>query len=581
MVVPEATECWAVDSEWGFRDGRIGQESAWEPVLFCALGLRSARRFYFWGRDTGLHAFIHEHCNDRSISHYAVAEMLFMLRQGVPLPTCWFDTFVAFRYATNKPGNLEAGLAPALHRLGMPGMVQSEKKVLQQKILNLHFDLNDPTDQQEIRDYCFSDCDGTGALYHRLAGVVPPEIMAHWIEYLKAVARMELRGIPLDVAMYERILANQTAIRKRLIGDVNTQKIIYFGEKFNKKLFLDWCRGEGIEWPVKTSKTTGQPYLSFDKEVMKDMEGRHPLIAEIRQVNKTLDQLKKHTLLVDPMLRRHFYGTSVFRSVTGRNQPRNFIFSGPKWLRFLIVSESEDHVLVYVDFVAQEVGIAASLSSDPIMRVMYEADDCHMAFAVRAGAAPPGSNKKSHPDIRKRYKMVNLGVLYGQTAFGAAARLGIPYADAEVILADHRALFPVFWRWSERFVQGSYDRGYMMTPCGWRSQVPFFSKPTTWMNWPMQSTGGDLMRLTIIYLDRQNVRILAPVHDGFLLSCRRTQLADLREAVDYACQKAVDHVLPGFPLRWDFTLFENGRFEDEDGLSLWQRLQQIIVEKVA
>jgi DNA polymerase I-like protein with 3'-5' exonuclease and polymerase domains len=144
-------------------------------------------------------------------------------------------------------------------------------------------------------------------------------------------------------------------------------------------------------------------------------------------------------------------------------------------------------------------------------------------------------------------------------------------------LQEHKTLFPKFWKWSERVVQGAFDRGWITTPCGWRSRVPPFSNERTWMNFPMQSTGADIMRLMVTYLDRQNVRILAPVHDGFLLSCRRNQLNDLREAVEYARRKAVDHVLPGFPLRSDFTIYDH-RFEDEDGLPLWEKLREIVPE---
>jgi DNA polymerase I-like protein with 3'-5' exonuclease and polymerase domains len=273
--------------------------------------------------------------------------------------------------------------------------------------------------------------------------------------------------------------------------------------------------------------------------------------------------------------RRHYFNTSVFRSVTGRNQPKNFVFSGPKWLRQLIVPESPDHLLVYVDYVAEEFGIAAALSEDPAMRATYEVSDCHMEFAIRAGAAPAGATQETHPDIRKQYKTVNLGVLYGQTAFGIAGRLGIVHRDAEALLADHQALFPRYWEWSERIVQGAFDRGWITTPCGWRSRVPPFSNERTWMNYPMQATGGDLMRLMITYLDRQGVRVLAPVHDGFLLSCRRGQLPDLREAVEYARHHAVEHVLPGFPLRCDVNDYD-GRFKDEDGMPIWNRLQEIV-----
>jgi DNA polymerase I-like protein with 3'-5' exonuclease and polymerase domains len=263
--------------------------------------------------------------------------------------------------------------------------------------------------------------------------------------------------------------------------------------------------------------------------------------------------------------------------VTGRNQPRKFVFSGPKFLRWLIVPESPEYVLVYVDYTAQEIGLAAALSDDPTMRKIYQAHDCHMDFTIRAGAAPPRGSKRTHGDVRKRFKTVNLGLLYGQTAYGIAQRLGVSLREAEDIVEEHRRLFPQFWQWSETIVQGSFDRGWIVTPCGWRSVVPRCSNERTWMNWPMQAAGTDIMRLTVTYLDRQNVRILAPVHDGFLLSCRRDQLDELRQAVNYACGTAAEHVIPGFPLRWEFTVYES-RFEDEDGFPLWKRLQSILKE---
>ena len=79
------------------------------------------------------------------------------------------------------------------------------------------------------------------------------------------------------------------------------------------------------------------------------------------------------------------------------------------------------------------------------------------------------------------------------------------------------------------------------------------------------------------YLDRQNVALLAPVHDGFLLSCRRDQLADLRAAVDFACRTAVAQVLPGFPLRWETTVHD-GRFRDTDGQPLWEMISEALTE---
>src|SRR4051812_3204236 len=121
---------WVIDTEWGFRDGRVDRESAWEAVVLCLVGRHSGRRLSFWGNDPALRTFFREHANDLFIAHYTVAELKYLLRLGIPLPARWFDTFVAWRCLTNRPNSLEAGLTSALVRMGLPGLAPAEKKEL-------------------------------------------------------------------------------------------------------------------------------------------------------------------------------------------------------------------------------------------------------------------------------------------------------------------------------------------------------------------------------------------------------------------------------------------------------------------
>ncbi len=393
-----APEEWACDCEWGFRGGLIDHESAWEPVVFCVVGLRTGRRFWFWGRDPRLQGFFREHRNDLFVSHSNVAEIKYLLRLGITIPAHWFDTFAAERYLTNRPNHLEAGLSVALHRLNLPHLAPSTKKALKQNILNLQFDPENPEDRREIDDYCFSDCDGTAAHYNYSQTRIAADLMAYWVEYLKAVAKMELRGIPIAVPEHVEIQQRKPEIQAALIGDINRTWPVFIDNSFNKASFLTWCRHVGIQWPVAQSEATDKPYFVMDDDTFKAMETRHPFIAEIREVRKTLAKFGQRDLIVDPVTGRHYFNTMAFRSVTGRNQPKNFIFSGPKWLRFEIVPESPDHVLVYVDYVAQEIAIAATLSGDPAMLAIYESSDCHMAAAIRAGAARPGRRKIHIPE---------------------------------------------------------------------------------------------------------------------------------------------------------------------------------------
>jgi DNA polymerase I-like protein with 3'-5' exonuclease and polymerase domains len=576
MTAP--SEEWAVDAEWGYRNGRIDEESMWEPVTFCAVGLWSGRRLSFWKRDGRLRDFFHDHCDDLFIAHNAIAEMKYLLRLGVPVPPRWFDTQFGWQWFKNRPDYPHQGLTDCLHKIGAPHLAPLVKDQLRKDILHLRLDLNSPDEQRRVNGYCLSDCDGAAVLHGYLKRKVPPTWVETFGYYLAAVAKMELRGIVIDLATHNRLQNEAAALLAAFREEVNRTWPVYEGGTFKNKQFVAWLDRHRIEWPVSISPRTKKPFLSFDDDHMKEMEVRHPFIGRLRQVKKTHRHLGKRSMIVDPLTGRHYFDTNVLGSVTGRNQPKKgFIFGGPKWQRFLILVESPDHVLVYVDFAAQEVGIAAAYCGDPMMRAIYGTDDCHETFAIRAGGMPVGATKETRRRVRKAYKTVNLGILYGQTAYGISHRLGITQAAAEAIIDAHRWLFPQFRPWAERTVQGAFDRGYIRTPLGWQSKVPPESNERTWLNFMMQAGGADIMRLAMIYFDRQNVRILAPVHDGFLLSCRRDQLPDLKAAVDFACQRATEHCLGDFPLRWKMEVFHD-RFgeDDEAAVAMWQFLQTLL-----
>ena len=379
-----------------------------------------------------------------------------------------------------------------MHQLGLPHLAAAAKSELRQQIGRLEFDPGSLIDRHTIITYCFSDCDALPPCT-ALGNRIDPAVLAHWVEFLKGVARMELRGIPIDAKTTKLILRLARGTPRSFDGPRQSDRIHLPRGLVPPQVLPGLVPPHGDRVAPQDQPDTGRAYRPLDDETMKDMESRHTFIGQVRQVLKTVRYLGRRSIKIDGRTRRHYFNTSPFRSVTGRNQPRKFIFSAQKSMRWLVIPESPEHVLTYVDYVAQEVGIAAALSGDPVLRAVYETEDAHLAFAIRAGTAPAGATKESHPEIRKRYKTVSLGVLYGQTAFGVSARLGIPVEAAQAILDQHRGLFPTFWAWSERVVQAALDRRKMRTPCGWASSVPPSSNERTWMNFPVQATGGDIM----------------------------------------------------------------------------------------
>jgi DNA polymerase I-like protein with 3'-5' exonuclease and polymerase domains len=551
-----------LDTEWGFRGRRRDCETAFEPVILCALA--NGESYHFWGSEGDrLAAFVESHRHATWVAHSATAEMKYLLRLGIELPENWFDTMVAFRVTHNRPGRLNADLVTALTTMGLSHLVPLDKDELRERIVDLAFtDADRPT----IRAYCLGDTTGTAALHAALAGRVDPAAMAVWMEYAKAAARMELRGVPIDTRLLKSILANRAHIIEGLIADVNRVVPVFDGDVFKRKVFLQWAARQGIRWPRKPSKTTGRLYHPADDDTLEQMEFRHPFIADLRQTLKTIKSLAKHVIRVDGRSSRHYFSTMPFRAITGRNQPRKFLFGGPKWTRRLAVPPSPDHVLIYIDYVSQEVGVAAALSGDPAMAAMYGdtvRHDPHLEYARMTGAITPGMTAREVKEVRKVRKTINLAALYEQTSQGISERLGIPEEDAAKLLAQHREQFKVYRRWSERVVAAAYARRYAVTPGGWRATVPFDSKWRTWSNFPIQGGSADVMRLTTIALDRQGVQVLAVIHDGWLLACPKDQIEQVRAAVEHARRWACEKVLGGFPLRVDFTVYEE-RFEEDD-----------------
>jgi hypothetical protein len=577
-----ATEEIAIDTEWGFRDGLKDWESAWQAVALCAVGLRTGRRWHFWGNDPRLHDFFRDYRDSVFVAHVAQSEMKYLLRLKIRLPPRWFCTYGAWRWLKNKPHPpgkpYWIGLVECLHKIHQPHLSPQIKEQLRDRIMRLAFDADDPATRREIINYCFSDCDGAAALYRYLE----PRVRADWIaffgDYLQAMSPIELNGIKIDLPTNDRLEAAAPGLLARLRDEVNQTWEVYKNGSFSREAFLAWARSENITWPTKRSKATGKWYPVLDGDTFREMEVRHPFIFRVREVLDTHRHLGKRTMVIDRVTAKHYYDCNPLGSVTGRNQAKGSIFGGPRWRRHLMIPESPDHILIYFDATAQEVGTLAGLSGDPNLRAIYEAEDCHEAFARRAGAIRPDADNDTRRLIRSQYKTVNLGLQYGQTSYGVSHRLGVTLEKAQALIDDYCRLFPVARAYTERYVQRAFDRGWVKTRCGWRSKVPPRSNERTWMNWPQQSTGGDIMRSVVVYLDKQGVRILAPVHDGFLLTCRRDQLDDLLAACGYAAKRAVEHSLPGFPMKWKPTIFK-WRFEEERGAELWHRLQALLEEQ--
>jgi hypothetical protein len=345
--------------------------------------------------------------------------------------------------------------------------------------------------------------------------------------------------------------------------------------RFSSDRWADYLARKRIPWPRLESGA-----LALDDDTFREMARAHPAeVAPIRELRYALSQLRLNDLTVGTDARGRCL-LSAFGSKTGRNQPSNtrFIFGPATWLRSLIRPEP-GRAVAYVDWSAQEPGIAAALSNDPAMQEAYSSRDPYIWLARRVGAVPPNATKKSHPGEREQFKVVSLGVLYGLSADGLARRLNVPPCRGRELLRFHQETFHRFWRWSELVEMQGMLTGRLRTVFGWTVHVGTDANPRSLRNFPMQANGAEMMRLACCLATERGITACCPVHDALLVEGPVEGIEAVVSETQRAMREASELVLPGFPLRTDAKIVRYpGRYLDDRGRRMWGIVCELLEE---
>jgi len=332
---------------------------------------------------------------------------------------------------------------------------------------------------------------------------------------------------------------------------------------------------KGIPWPRLPS---GE--LALDEETFRERARAYPAeVGPIRDLRTTLSQLRLQDLAVGSDGRNR-YLLSAFRSKTGRNQPSNTkaIFGPSAWLRFLI-RPTEGRAVAYVDWSAQELGIAARLSGDAAMQEAYQSGDPYMYLARRAGAVPRDATKKTHPTEREQFKVVSLGVLYGLSAEGLARKLSVPPCRGRELLRMHQETFRRFWAWSEQVEMEGMLTGQLRTVFGWAVRVGIDANPRSLRNFPMQAHGAEMLRLACCLATERGIIVNAPIHDALLVEGAIKDIEEIVRQTKQAMREASEIVLNGFALRTDAKIVSYpDRYIDERGRGMWETVSRLLAE---
>jgi len=363
------------------------------------------------------------------------------------------------------------------------------------------------------------------------------------------LARMEHSGIRIDTTELSRLSNLMETGIARLTLDVHSLA----GREFNisspqqlGKVLFDELH---LPAPVKYGKGK---VISTAIDVLEGLAAEHEIVRKVleyRQLTKLkgtyVDALPA---LMDPATGRIHTSFNQTGAATGRLSSSN-----PNLQNIPIKTElgreiraafipREGWKLVVADYSQIELRLLAHLSQDPVLIDAFRrGEDIHTRTAAEVMGVPPMLVSR---EARNNAKAVNFGIVYGISAFGLAANLGISRKEAEVYIKAYFERYSGVRRFIDETIAKTRETGIARTMFGRERPIPDINSRNpnargfaerTAINSPIQGTAADLIKLAMVRIDRAlagfESRLLLQVHDELVLEAPPGELDAVRQLV--------------------------------------------------
>jgi hypothetical protein len=474
-------------------------------------------------------------------------------------------------------------LLGALAYYGLDAIGNKTKDAMQQRVMEgWPFSAEEQT---KILNYCMSDVDALVRLLPRMLPDIDLAIALHRGEFVAASALMEHRGVPIDMEIFPQLRDRRAwaFVRDAVVPRIDEQYGVYVRStggdwSFNVERFQAYLTRRGIDWPRLESGK-----LNLRRKTFENMTRGWPELEDLRQLRHARDKMRRIKLTVGATGRNRTV-LWPFQAKTSRTQPKasQWIFSPAVWLRSLI-KPGPGRAVAYIDYSAMEFMLAAVLSDSRSMIDLYRSADPYLGFAKRVRAVPMWATKETHAKERELYKVMLLATQYGMQAETLAARLGVSVFAAHEMLNQHRGLCSQYWAWSDDWVAHALDTGIMRTAFGWtcRTGVTEFNERSI-RNWPIQTVGGDCLRIACVWAARHGLELIAPVHDAVAIEAPieriEADVALMREIMRRTSRIVLNSDARGlYELRTDATIVRHpDRYSDKRGTKIWTEVMDLL-----
>ena len=378
---------------------------------------------------------------------------------------------------------------------------------------------------------------------------------------MKVLATMEYEGVRIDekalAKMSEELRKESEKVQKEIYKIAGQEFNIGSPKQLGEILFDKLKLGEG---KIKKTKT-GQ--YATGEDVLLKLANDNPVaqkILDYREYEKLrstyVDALPRLISKRDARVHTDYRQAVAATGRLSSNNPnlQNIPIRTEKGrqIRKAFMARDKDYLFMSADYSQIELRIAASFAKDEIMIDAFKNKrDIHTTTAAKVFKV---SLDKVTPDMRRKAKEVNFGILYGSTAFGLSQNLGISRTEASEIIDSYFKEFHAIKRYMDNSIIQARDTEFVETILGRRRYLrDINSRNVTTrgfaernaINAPIQGSAADIIKLAMINIQRWLVKenlktkMIMQVHDELVFDVHKSEVDKVKDNVRKLMEHAV------------------------------------------
>lgn len=321
-----------------------------------------------------------------------------------------------------------------------------------------------------------------------------------------------------------------------------------------------------VEMELPAGKKTKTGY-STDAETLERLRPYHPIIDDIlsyRQIAKLrgtygepLARLADKNGRIHTQLNQTGTATGRLSSNDPNLQNIPIRMELGRELRKYFIPEDENHVLIDADYSQIELRLLSHLAGDAVMQEAFRSGvDIHTKVASQVFGVP---EEEVTPELRRRAKAVNFGIIYGIGDFSLSQDLHISRKQAGQYIESYLATYPKVGTYLKVTIDEAKANGYTTTMFGRRRWIPELAMKNKTrqafgervaMNSPIQGSAADVIKIAMLRVYKAleeagiDAHLIMQVHDELIVEASRDCAEQAKEILIREMENAAALAVP-------------------------------------